>query len=139
MKFTTEKVWRSSVHPRESACRARGARWLRGGVLPTPCATNEPQAFHRCYSETAHNLFASAARRCPSISVDSDIMDGQPCIGGTRIPVRSVLRAVELQGSLSGAIECYPHLTEQQVKDAVYFAQVVLEPVGVIDEFAIAS
>jgi uncharacterized protein (DUF433 family) len=65
--------------------------------------------------------------RCPSISIDDEIMDGQPCIEGTRIPVRSVIRAVELYGSIDGAVKCYPHLNAQHIKDALYFTQIVLE------------
>jgi uncharacterized protein (DUF433 family) len=83
--------------------------------------------------------FADAMGRCPeSISMDADVMDGQPSISGTRIPVRSVLRAIEHYGSIEGAIACYPDLTAQQVQDALFFSQVILElPRG--DESSVAS
>jgi uncharacterized protein (DUF433 family) len=71
--------------------------------------------------------------------MDPAIMNGQPCIVGTRIPVHSVLRAIEHYGSLDAAIKCYPHLTMAQVKDALYFAEAVLEPIGGIDETEPAS
>ena len=73
-----------------------------------------------------------------SISIDPDIMEGQPCVTGTRIPVRAVLRAIEHYESLDGAIMCYPHLTKEQVKDVLYFSQVLLEPRG-IDEASTAA
>ena len=66
-------------------------------------------------------------------------MEGQPCISGTRIPVRAVLRAIEYYESLDGAIRCYPHLTKSQVKDALYFSQVLLEPQSGIDEASTAA
>ena len=71
--------------------------------------------------------FEDAIRRCPGVTTNSDILDGQPCIAGTRVPVRSVLRAIENSGTIQGAIVCYPHLTVDQVKDALYFSQLVLE------------
>lgn len=72
-------------------------------------------------------IMEHAANRSQSISINPEIMEGQPCITGTRIPVRSVIRAVENSGSIDGAVLCYPHLTVQHVKDALYFAQIVLE------------
>ena len=47
------------------------------------------------YSAELVKLFGLAIRRCPSVSIDADIMEGQPCIAGTRIPVRAILRAIE--------------------------------------------
>lgn len=79
-------------------------------------------------------VFEEAARRCPFISIDYDVMSGQPCIQGTRIPVRSVLRAIEHYGSIPDAIKCYPYLTVQQVEDALYFSQLLLEPPSGLDE-----
>lgn len=42
---------------------------------------------------------------------------------------RHVLR-IEYDGSIESVIECYPHLTAQQVKDALFFCQALLEPVN---------
>lgn len=84
------------------------------------------------YSEAIVKLFEKAVARCPSISADKDIMQGQPCIAGTRIPIRSVLRAIEHYGSIDGVKECYPHLTADQAQDALFFSQVILElPLGI--------
>jgi uncharacterized protein (DUF433 family) len=80
------------------------------------------------YPDALLNRFEDAIGRCPSsISIDTEVMEGQPCIAGTRIPVRSVLRAIEHYGSIEGAVECYPDLTPEQVQDALFFAQVILE------------
>ena len=57
------------------------------------------------------------------IWIDPDRQEGLPCIKGTRVPVHLVLRAIEQTGSIAGALRSYPQLTEQQVKDVLYFAQ----------------
>ncbi len=91
------------------------------------------------YSDELLVLLERAARESPSVSLNPAILDGQPCIAGTRIPVHSVLRAIEHYGSLEAAVTCYPQLTIPQVKDALYFAQVVLEPADGINETKTAS
>lgn len=91
------------------------------------------------YAPEVLALFDAAMKRCPSISVDPEVMEGQPCIVGTRIPVRSVLRAVEQYGSLEEAVRCYPHLTVDLIKDALYFSQVVLEPSSGLDESTVTA
>jgi uncharacterized protein (DUF433 family) len=91
------------------------------------------------YPKDVSNVFAAALARVHRVSVDPDVMEGQPCIRNTRIPVRSVIRAVEQYGSIDGAVKCYPHLTQEQIKDALYFAQIVLEPPNGIDETTIAA
>jgi uncharacterized protein (DUF433 family) len=82
---------------------------------------------------------AIAAKETPTISINPNIMEGRPCIAGTRIPVRAVLRVIEQYGSVDEAVRCYPHLTAEQVKDALYFSEMILEPPSGIDETAIAS
>jgi uncharacterized protein (DUF433 family) len=83
------------------------------------------------YPEDMLRSFEEAARRCPTVAIDGEIMDGQPCLAGTRIPVRAVLRALEQYGSVEDVRRCYPHLTKTQVEDALYFSQLILElPIG---------
>ena len=94
---------------------------------------------HSGYPKELLTVFERAAREAPSVSMDPDILGGQPCIAGTRIPVHSVLRAIEHYGSLDAAVKCYPHLTIPKVKDALYFAQVVLEPADGIESTPTAS
>src|SRR5437763_16977061 len=66
-------------------------------------------------------VLESAQREIPTILMDASMMQGQPCIEGTRIPVRAVLRAIEHYVPLDNVVKCYPHLTVQQVKDALFF------------------
>lgn len=114
----------------------------RGRTLQDHASEFGEQAVETSISEYPIALvkrFKEAMNRCPaSISIDVDVMDGQPCISGTRIPVRSILRAIEHYGSIEGAMVCYPDLTAQQVQDALFFSQVILElPRG--DDSSVAS
>ena len=77
-------------------------------------------------SVVPQKLLEEAAKRCPFVSIKDRVMEGQPCIDGTRIPVRSVLRTIEMYGSIEGAQRCYPTLTAEHVKDALFFSQVTL-------------
>ena len=52
---------------------------------------------------------------------------GTPRIAGTRVPVYMVVDAVQYYGNLDGALKSYPHLTIEQVRDALSFAGAVLE------------
>lgn len=73
------------------------------------------------------DVFRIGAKSYPSISVDPEVMAGAPCIRGTRIPVYMILDAIEYHGTLQAALESYPRLTVQQVKDAIGFAKLVVE------------
>jgi uncharacterized protein (DUF433 family) len=81
----------------------------------------------RAYSVPLVEAFHQAARSYPEINVDPDVMAGAPCILGTRIPVYMILDTIEYAGSVQGALESYPRLTLEQVKEAVGFAKLVVE------------
>jgi uncharacterized protein (DUF433 family) len=113
--------------------------WPKRDFLEMPDMASDCDAPVPVYSDELLVLLERAARESPSVSLNPAILDGQPCIAGTRIPVHSVLRAIEHYGSLEAAVTCYPQLTIPQVKDALYFAQVVLEPADGINETKTAS
>jgi uncharacterized protein (DUF433 family) len=75
-------------------------------------------------------VYRRAVKVCPSISVNPRRQQGRPCISGTSIPVHLVLWAVEQHGSIEGALKSYPDLNPQQVKDALYFAEIVMGSTG---------
>jgi uncharacterized protein (DUF433 family) len=138
MKLSPDKprtLWRDAPH----AHRSVSSRRISPGAWPRIPAAIHQEDDQGCdiylgYSAELLAAFQRAAKESPLVSVDAAILDGQPCIAGTRIPVHSVLRAIEHYGSLEAAVKCYPHLTIPQVKDALYFAQTVLEPADGIDE-----
>lgn len=65
------------------------------------------------------------------IEVNPDLMNGQPCLKGTRIPVNLIvekLRAGETEDQL---LAVYPQLTRDHIRAAVlYAAQVDRTPTG---------
>jgi len=72
-------------------------------------------------------VFAEACKEIPSISSDTGILGGTPCISGTRIPVYMILDAIDDYGTLAGVLESYPQLSLENVKDAVRFSKLVME------------
>jgi len=138
LKKTDEQlvVWRGQyLHHKDVVPSSRFKKWQRlsdhvreqGEIIAKKSAVSR-------YPEAILKSFEDAMRRCPTISVDEEIMDGQPCITETRIPVRAVLRALEQYGSIDEVRRCYPHLTKDQVEDALYFSQIVLELPGGLED-----
>ena len=72
-------------------------------------------------------VLATARVHYEHIAIDADVICGTPRIAGTRIPVYMVLDAVQHYGTLEGALLSYPHLSIEQVKDALRFSVEVLE------------
>jgi uncharacterized protein (DUF433 family) len=73
------------------------------------------------------DVFRTAAKSYPSISIDPEVMGGAPCISGTRIPVYMILDAIECNGTVESALRSYSRLTIQQVQDAIGFAKLIVE------------
>jgi uncharacterized protein (DUF433 family) len=76
---------------------------------------------------TMREAFALAEKEVPSIVVHRDFLGGIPCIKGTRIPVYMILDGIEYYGNLKGVLKSYPHLSLEQVKDAVRFSKTLME------------
>lgn len=113
--------WRLSRKLRWTGQHQRQVEWWR--------ASQENEARH--YSLALAEVFQTAKQVYPSVSMDVEVMAGAPCIQGTRIPVYMILDAIEYHGSLEGALESYPGLTIEQVKQAIGFAKLVVEcPLG---------
>lgn len=58
---------------------------------------------------------------------DPAILDGQPCIRGTRITVRRVLSILATFDSRDGIREDYPQLTDEDIRQALAYAASVLD------------
>jgi uncharacterized protein (DUF433 family) len=64
----------------------------------------------------------------PSICTDPEVLGGTPHIKGTRLSVRTILGKLYLYGSVQTVLDIYePHLSEEQVKEAIAYAQGFLE------------
>ncbi len=60
--------------------------------------------------------------RFDRIVADPTIVNGKPCIRGTRITVRRVLEAVALYPDRADLKRQYPELTDEDIAQAVSFA-----------------
>ncbi|MEM3594104.1 MAG: DUF433 domain-containing protein, partial [Candidatus Jordarchaeaceae archaeon] len=56
------------------------------------------------------------------ITIDPNVMGGQPCIRGLRIPVALIVRLVANGKTFKEIVEDYPELEEDDVKQALEFA-----------------
>ncbi len=74
-------------------CKRKAQRHYQmvGGKLgPSRCSNLD------CLSLKVDAALKLAEGECPSISINENVMHGQPCISGTRITVTAVLRSVAL-------------------------------------------
>jgi uncharacterized protein (DUF433 family) len=55
------------------------------------------------------------------IVCDPRILGGEPTVAGTRTSVRSIVLAAREQGSVSGVLQWYPHLSERDVAEALTY------------------
>ena len=60
--------------------------------------------------------------RFDRITADPAIVNGKPCIRGTRITVRRVLEAVALYPDRAELKRQYPELTDEDIAQAISFA-----------------
>lgn len=56
------------------------------------------------------------------ITVDPEIMNGQPCIRGMRLTVRRVIEALAVYPDRNALIAEYPELEEEDIRQALEFA-----------------
>jgi len=56
------------------------------------------------------------------ITIDPQIMGGQPCIRGLRIPVSLIIKLIAGGKSTEEILEEYPELEEEDIKQALKFA-----------------
>jgi uncharacterized protein (DUF433 family) len=53
---------------------------------------------------------------------DPEILQGKPCIAGTRISVELIVELFSLEYTVEDILEGYPHLTREQILAALAFA-----------------
>ena len=56
------------------------------------------------------------------ITVDPEIMGGQPCIRGLRIPVSLVIRLIAAGKTAKEILKDYPELEEEDIRQALEYA-----------------
>lgn len=72
------------------------------------------------------------ANRHDRISIKPEVMDGKPCIKGTRIPVDLILRYLGNGQSIEEILEAFPGLTKEDVHAAAAFAADVVADEAVV-------
>jgi len=66
---------------------------------------------------------------------DPAVLGGKPCIKGTRISVDMILEWLASGASISGIIERFPHLTEEGIRQALWYAaDAIKQEVVIIQE-----
>ena len=60
---------------------------------------------------------------------DRDILDGQPCVRGTRLTVKRVLAIVAALRTPEAIAEGYPQLDDESVRQALAYAAACLDEV----------
>jgi len=64
------------------------------------------------------------------ITIDPEVMGGQPCIRGLRIPVSLIVKLIAFGKKMGEIIEDYPELEEEDIKQSLeYAAWIVSEKV----------
>jgi len=61
------------------------------------------------------------------ITVDDDVMGGQPVIKGTGIPVDLILTKLAEHRSIDDLLAEYPALTVDQIKDCLRYASILIQ------------
>jgi uncharacterized protein (DUF433 family) len=56
------------------------------------------------------------------ITIDAEVMSGQPCIRGLRIPVALILRLLASGKTNSQILDDYPDLEEEDIRQVLSFA-----------------
>jgi uncharacterized protein (DUF433 family) len=64
--------------------------------------------------------------RLDRITVNPEIMNGQPCLRGTRLTVRRVVEAVALYPNRTELKVEYPELDDEDIRQALEFAALSL-------------
>lgn len=60
--------------------------------------------------------------RLDRITIDPEVMGGQPCMRSLRIPVSLIVRLVAAGKTVKDILEDYPELEEEDVKQALEYA-----------------
>lgn len=61
------------------------------------------------------------------ITIDPNLMNGQPCIRGMRLTVRRVVEAVALYSDRAELKQEYPELEDDDIRQALEFAAISLD------------
>jgi uncharacterized protein (DUF433 family) len=72
-------------------------------------------------------LYERCSKGHPNITVAPGVMDGMPHVAGTVVTVSLILARVRAFGSIPAVTESYPDISQEQIEEALSFAQTFLE------------
>jgi uncharacterized protein (DUF433 family) len=97
-------------------------RGINTRIHPIPTGGPRPTA------ETFRAIAKKLSKEHPAISTDAQVLGGTPHLKNTRLSVGTVLAKLYLYGTIQAVLDIYsPHLSEEQVKAAIAYAQDFLE------------
>lgn len=100
----------------------------RRATTPQSVFVIEKPVNQRLVKEQFRALAAKLCASHPLIGTDAEILGGAPYIKGTRLAVRTILAKLHVYGSIQAIVKIYePHLSEEQVKEALAYAQDFME------------
>lgn len=72
-------------------------------------------------------------REFKRITSDPMVLNGKPCIKGTRIPVFLILDLLAAGEDFEGIKKAYPNITDEDIKECILYASFLVdEEVGII-------
>lgn len=96
--------------------------------IPHPRPLSPSGLSNRAVKEKFRSLAKRIALEHSEISTNPNVLSGTPHIQNTRLSVAVILGKLYLYGSILEVVENYkPHLSEEQVKAALAYAQDFLE------------
>lgn len=110
-------------------------KWGRGTSIQAPnmqdleaAASFRLQCEQRTIKECFRALASELCKTHPEISTDPDIFGGMPHIRNVRLSVGDILAKIYVYGNAQKIVDIYaPHVSEEQVKAAIAYAQDFLE------------
>lgn len=72
-------------------------------------------------------LFSKCANGHLHVNVDQSLLDGVPHVKGTTVVVSEILARLYVHGSIAAVVKYYGDMTEEQIKDALFFAYEFIE------------
>jgi len=72
--------------------------------------------------ETVQSVIGVGRMKLERITVDPEVMGGQPCIRGLRIPVSLIIKLIASGRTNKEILEDYPELKEEDIKQSLEYA-----------------
>ena len=72
-------------------------------------------------------VYERCSKGHPHIQVKAEVLDGMPHVAGTRVAVSLILARLRAFGSILAVTESCPDISQEQIEEALSYAQTFLE------------